>query len=172
MNVVAISLVIPFIAVAAQAQEGKPVDPIAEYSHAELEQEVLAVNEAMFNAVFETCDADAVNKLFHENNEFYHDQVGPVRNIDAHWLDEIEQGKCALHLIKREPIEGTYKVYPMHYFGAIVYGENRYLAKTKTGEYELEDTGKYMHLWHLKDGQWQLFRAISYDHQLPTDKTE
>lgn len=103
MNVAKALIFLAFLTFTAlvQAQESKPVNPIANYSQEQLEREVLAVDNAMFESAFGGCDAELLKK----------------------------------------------------------------------GEYELDDTGKYMHLWRLNDGQWELARAISYDHQPPENMT-
>ncbi|WP_258241157.1 nuclear transport factor 2 family protein [Pseudidiomarina homiensis] len=172
MNVVKFLLILPTLIFAAQAQEPERVDPIADLSQAELEQQVLAVDNAMFEAAFGGCDAELLKKVFPDDHEFFHDLVGASHDSEAYWIGLFDEYFCTEKPIKRELVAGSHKVYPMHYYGALVYGENRYYMKNKEGEYELDDTGKYMHLWRLNDGQWELTRAISYDHQPPTDKTE
>ncbi|WP_258808444.1 nuclear transport factor 2 family protein [Pseudidiomarina sp. CB1] len=172
MNVVKFLLILPTLMFAAQAQETERVDPIADLSQAELEQQVLAVDNAMFEAAFGGCDAELLKKVFPDDHEFFHDLVGASHDSEAYWIGLFDEYFCTEKPIKRELVAGSHKVYPMHYYGALVYGENRYYVKNKEGDYELDDTGKYMHLWRLNDGQWELARAISYDHQPPKDKTE
>ncbi|WP_157982752.1 nuclear transport factor 2 family protein [Pseudidiomarina aquimaris] len=153
--------------VLVQAQESEPVDPIANYSQEQLEREVLAVDNAMFDAAFGGCDAELLKNVFPDDHEFYHDIGGAQHNSEEYWIGLFSEDFCKYKPIKRELVEGSHKVYPMHNYGALVYGENRYYVKNQEGEYELDDTGKYMHLWRLNDGQWELARAISYDHKLP-----
>ncbi|RUO52266.1 DUF4440 domain-containing protein [Pseudidiomarina homiensis] len=172
MNVVKFLLILPTLMFAAQAQETERVDPIADLSQAELEQQVLAVDNAMFEAAFGGCDAELLKKVFPDDHEFFHDLVGASHDSEAYWIGLFDEYFCTEKPIKRELVAGSHEVYPMHYYGALVYGENRYYVKNKEGDYELDDTGKYMHLWRLNDGQWELTRAISYDHQPPTDMTE
>lgn len=171
MNVVKLFLILTPFLFAAHAQESDRVDPIADYTQAELEREVLAVDNAMFEAAFGGCDAELLKRVFPDDHEFYHDIGGAQHDSEEFWIGLFDDYFCTEKPIKREYVAGSHKVYPMHYYGALVYGENRYYMKNKEGEYELDDTGKYMHLWRLNDGQWELTRAISYDHQPPKDMT-
>lgn len=163
-----ISTYLIMLTLSAQAQETPAEDPIADYSQAELEREVLAVDNAMFESAFGGCDADFLKKVYPDDHEFYHDIVGAQHDSEEFWIGLFDDEFCTEKPIKRELVEGSHEVYPMHNYGALVYGENRYYVKNENGEYKLDDTGKYMHLWRLNDGQWELTRAISYDHQPPT----
>lgn len=167
MNVVKFLILLAFLTLPFYSQAFERVDPIADYTQAELEQEVLAVDNAMFASAFGGCDAELLRKIYPDDHEFFHDIVGPSHDSEEFWTGLFDEEFCTNKPIKRELVEGSHEVYPMHYFGALVYGENRYYIKNEAGNYELDDTGKYMHLWRLNDGQWELARAISYDHQPP-----
>ena len=87
MNVAKALIFLTFLTFTAlvQAQESKPVDPIANYSQEQLEREVLAVDNAMFESAFGGCDAELLKNIFPDDHEFYHDIGGAQHNSEEYF---------------------------------------------------------------------------------------
>ena len=56
---------------------------------------------------------------------------------------------------------GTLEVYPLKGFGAVEMGVHRF---THPGDPTNIGEAKFIHVWRLKDGVWQISRVISIDH--------
>lgn len=126
----------------------------------------------LFELGFNQCDTAVLQQLMHKDLEFLHDQGG-IQDRDA-FFKAHRENICGNPDNKpiRKRVEGSLMVYPMFdngkLYGAIQMGTHEfYLAEPGK---PLKPTGKakFIHTWLLVDGQWQLYRVISYDHQ-PSD---
>jgi hypothetical protein len=54
------------------------------------------------------------------------------------------------------------EVFPIHGYGAVEIGVHRFRQAGPDGK--LTGEAKFIHLWRLKDGAWQITRVISFDH--------
>jgi ketosteroid isomerase-like protein len=125
-------------------------------------KEISDMDGALF-AAFNRRDLEAVKKFFAEDLEFYHDKdglTGYQQNI-ASFKKHFESPT----LVRRELVDGTLEVYPLHGFGAVEIGVHRFYS-TEPGQGEkLTATAKFVHVWQKTDGQWKISRVISYDHR-------
>ncbi len=123
----------------------------------DLYKTVAALDTAMFDA-YNTCNLDKLGSMIDENLEFYHDQTGLSVGRQP-FLDAIKANICGK--VHRELVPGSLEVYPLKGYGAVEIGVHRFTHPndpTALGE------AQFVTLWQLKDGQWKISRAISFDH--------
>ena len=153
---------------AATAQSSEP-SPAPQ----ELYETLKAKDALLFDIGFNTCDIAQFENLISEDFEFYHDQGGITASKEAFVLS-IETNLCQLdYQPLRELVEGSLKVFPLKkdgvLYGALQNGEHRFYALEEGQEKYLTSTARFSHLWLIDNGEWQLARVFSYDHQSPQD---
>jgi hypothetical protein len=134
----------------------------AEASGADLSRTITALDQSVFDA-YNRCDLDAFGSYFSPTVEFYHDNGGAT--FDRATV-VANTRKYICNKVRRELIPGTLKVYPIKDFGAIEEGEHRF-CELASGA--CEGSAKFVMVWQLKDGQWQMTRVLSYGHRALTD---
>lgn len=157
------------VALAAEEPPKYPVKagPVAT---PELRREILAADHALFAAVFDTCDLQALAGLIADDFEFFHDKHGQIASGPKEFLGQIRKG-CELQAAgtnvkaRRELVEESLEVYPMNELGAIEIGVHRFYGIELGKSDQLRETGKFFHLWKKVDGRWRLARVFSYDHR-------
>jgi hypothetical protein len=127
--------------------------------------------EAQFWAAYNACDVETQRRLFADDVEFYHDKGGATFGADA-LTDTIRKNLCsASQSVRREAVEGTIRVFPMHrdgvIYGAIVSGEHRFYVREGAEPETWTGIAKFTTLWLLKEGTWKMARVLSYDHRPP-----
>jgi ketosteroid isomerase-like protein len=120
---------------------------------------IAALDEKLFNA-YNHCDLVTMGTLVTDDLEFYHDQTGLSVGKQV-FLDAIRNNICGK--TERQLIPGSMEVYRLDHYGAVEIGRHRF---THPGHAE-SDVGeaKFINIWRFKDGNWQITRAISYDHE-------
>ena len=122
-----------------------------------------AQDTLLFTAV-NHCDLDTVTRMFSEDLEFYHDKNDPQFGRKL-VVDAIHANLCGK--VQRELVPGTLEVHPIQNYGAVEIGVHRFLHPgTNNPDKDVVGEAKFIHLWRLKDGHWQITRVISYDHAL------
>ena len=118
---------------------------------------VQALDTQLFDA-YNHCDLTTLGSLVSEDLEFYHDKTGLAVGRQV-FLDAIKNNICGK--VTRQLVPGTLEVYPIADYGAVEIGVHRFYHPgdpTNIGE------GKFITLWHQKDGKWLVTRVISFDH--------
>lgn len=125
-----------------------------------LYQKILALDTEMFEA-FNTCTDPAKlakhESFFVKELEFYHDDGGASFTRDD-YMKGVKDNVCGK--FHRELVLDTFRVWPISKFGAISQGTHRFCHSATT----CEGIGQFTMVWRLKDGEWQVTRAMSYDH--------
>jgi hypothetical protein len=140
------------LTVCANAQSGQGLPPTDD-----LYKTIAALDTALFDA-YNRCDLPKLGSMIDENLEFYHDQTGLSVGRQL-FLDAIKANICGK--VHRELVSGTLEVYPLKGYGAVEIGVHRFTHPndpTALGE------AQFVTLWQLKDGEWKISRAISFDH--------
>lgn len=120
---------------------------------------VNALDKKLFTA-YNHCDLSTMSALVSDDLEFYHDKTG-LSVGKKPFLDAIRDNICGK--TQRELIPGSMQVYRLDHYGAVEIGRHRFLHP---GHEEIGvGEGKFITIWRFKDGNWQITRAISYDHQ-------
>jgi hypothetical protein len=133
------------------SQQGLPQDD-------ELYKTIKRLDTELFEA-YNTCKLDKLGSMVAEDLEFYHDQTGLSVGRQA-LVDAVKNNICGK--VHRELVEGTLEVYPLKDYGAVEIGVHRFTHPDQPGD--KGGDAKFIHLWRLKDGAWQVTRVISFDH--------
>lgn len=130
--------------------------------------ELKALDSLMFHAAFEGEDLSALEGLFSEDFEFYHDRDGLIlrdqflKTIPINW----QIWKDNRLKIRRVLVPGSLQVYPLADYGAIQMGVHRFYITEGDAPERPGDEAKYTHIWEYKNGKWKIKRELSYDHRL------
>jgi hypothetical protein len=136
----------------AQSQQGLPVtDP--------LYKTIAGLDTELFDA-YNHCQLDKLGSMVSEDLEFYHDQTGLAvgRNV---FVDAIRNNICGK--VHRELVAGTLEIYPIKGYGAVEIGVHRFTHPNEPNSGPGGEA-KFVHVWRLKDGTWQITRVLSFDH--------
>jgi hypothetical protein len=116
----------------------------------------------MFTA-FNQCDKpgqlDKYASYFDTNIEFYHDNGGVTWTRDA-MIANTRNNVCGNY--RRELVPGSLKVVPVKDFGAIATGSHIFCQFSSN---KCEGIAEFTIIWRLRDGVWQITRALSYGHR-------
>lgn len=149
------------------------VYPFFQVLYAQSEDEKLVVTilqkDSLFWNAYNHCETDQYPELFTEDVEFYHDKGGIILGL-TELTATVKKNLCGTgnFRLRREAVQGTVKVYPLHnagiIYGAIISGDHVFYVN-ETGKAErLDGLASFTHLWLLKDGKWKMTRILSYDH--------
>ena len=129
-----------------------------------LTSKIIALDTEAFEA-FNTCNLEKTKKYFSDDLEFYHDKGGYMKGIDK-FIASLKNNICndPKHKIIRKPVPGTFRVYPLDGYGAILTGEHDFYS-VENGIEKKTGTAKFTHVWLLKDRYWKTARVLSYDHK-------
>jgi len=147
--------------------------PFFQLLYAQSEDEKLVVTilqkDSLFWNAYNHCITDQYPEFFTDDVEFYHDKGGITIGL-AELTATAKKNLCGTgnFRLRREAVEGTLKVYPLHnsgvIYGAILSGDHVFYVN-ETGKAErLDGLASFTHLWLLKDGKWKMARILSYDH--------
>lgn len=137
---------------------------------AELIAAITESDRLLFDAAFNTCDADATAPLIAEGFEFVHDKGGTIATSREQFVESIRE-MCAGRLTgqnvmaRRELDADTLRIYAVQADAAIEIGTHRFYGLEPGQAPVLRETGQFFHLWRLIDGEWRLARVFSYDHR-------
>jgi hypothetical protein len=145
--------VTPEQSTSAQSAPSKPTDD-------SLFNTISALDAKFFDA-YNKCELEKFGSFLAEDLEFYHDQGGLFRSRQT-VVDSVKNNICGK--IERELVPGTLEVYPLRGFGAVEIGVHRF---RRTGSKDTVSEAKFIQIWENKNGNWQVTRVISFDHQNP-----
>jgi hypothetical protein len=123
---------------------------------------ITGLDTDMFVA-FNHCDQpgqlDKYASYFDTNIEFYHDNGGVTWTRDA-MIANTRNNVCGNY--RRELVPGSLKVVPVKDFGAIATGSHTFCHFNSN---KCEGIAEFAIVWRLRDGAWQVTRALSYGHR-------
>jgi len=126
-----------------------------------LYQKMLALDSALFDSFNKCSDPAELKKhaaFFAKDVEFYHDKGGVTLGVDA-MIANTRKNVCGQ--FRRELDPGSFRVFPIPGYGAMVLGTHRFCHSPVT----CEGAGEFTTVWREKDGVWQITRALSYAHR-------
>jgi hypothetical protein len=150
-------VVAALLAASAPGLRAQSGEPPAE----ELYRTISALDKELFaSANDQNCDLEKFRSFFSDDVEFYHDQNGLTVGSPT-ITEQVKQNLCGK--VRRELVDGTLEVLPMHGYGAVETGVHRFYrpkdGPNPTGE------ARFLHLWKHENGAWKITRVISYDHR-------
>jgi Domain of unknown function (DUF4440) len=140
----------------------------AQAEHQKLTATILQ-KDSLFWTAYNQCDTDNFQEFFTADVEFYHDKGGITNGLD-NLMALTKKNLCGTNnfRLRREVVEGTVKVFPLHtngvIYGAIISGEHVFYILENGKEPRLDGLAKFTHVWLLNDGNWKMARILSYDH--------
>ena len=127
----------------------------------ELFQLLKEMDQKMYAIGINQCNLEQVEKLTHDDFEFYHDKDG-VTNSKKAFLKVVKTDLCSTgkNVITRVLDESSLDIFPM-------YDKDGIYAAMQTGIHSFGSaSARFMHLWLLENEEWKLSRVMSYDHQI------
>jgi ketosteroid isomerase-like protein len=142
----------------AQQKETYPVTQEA------LQEKIITLDTQAFEA-YNTCDLEKFKTFFTDDLEFYHDKGGFTKGIEK-FIEAMRNNICnnPQRKILRKPAEGTFRVYALEGYGAILTGDHDFYI-VENGVEKKTGTAKFTHVWLLTDYGWKMARVLSYDHR-------
>jgi hypothetical protein len=122
---------------------------------------IKAQDAALFKA-YNTCDLKTLGAIVTDDLEFYHDVTGLAVGRQV-FVDAIKENICGK--VTRELVEETLEVHPLNGYGAVEIGTHWFLHPW-TQDHGVVGEARFVMLWQLKDGNWEVARVISYEHRL------
>jgi hypothetical protein len=125
-------------------------------------RQISASDSAFFDA-YNNCQLSKMESYFTRDVEFYHDQTGLARLAGV--MDALRKNICGK--VRRDPVSGTFEVYPLKGYGAVSSGLHRFCDSRKYQTCVDGNSGvaKFVTLWRQQNGKWRMSRVISYDHE-------
>ncbi|SMC68243.1 nuclear transport factor 2 family protein [Pedobacter africanus] len=150
-----------FFAVAF-AQNNKPgTDSVKHYVPApyipasvELYRTIVKMDSIYFDT-YNNCKIAKMDSLTADDIEFYHDRGG-FSNSKKDLLASIQKNICGK--VTRILTPGSIEVYEIPGYGAVQFGYHSFRNINEPGE---SRPSKFVTMWRLKDGHWQITRVIS-----------
>ena len=134
-----------------------------------LQEQIAEADRALFRAIFDDCNPDALPAMVTDDFEFYHDKWGQIARSKDEFVKSI-RGMCERQRAgtdfkgKRVLVAGSMEVLPMRGYGAIEIGKHRFF-KVESGKPDIPtEHARFTHLWRHENGRWLLARVLSYDH--------
>ncbi|WP_339745799.1 nuclear transport factor 2 family protein [uncultured Maricaulis sp.] len=137
-------------------------------TEAEINTELTALDHAMFEATFDTCDLDRIRSLITDDVEFYHDRSGlEITDADS-FMAQVNclnwtQGDDPQ--IRRVLEPGSLTSRRLGNYGAMQTGRHSFYMVHDDGSEQLLETANFIHIWRYSPDGWRIARIISYDHQ-------
>jgi len=169
--VFAVAMLIAGVLQAAPAVTGAPqyhLRPGAAQTP-EMTAAIRQADAALFAAVFDRCDTDAVAAMLTGDFRFVHDKDGEssrakfLANLKGH-CDRVKTAED--FPARRELVDGSLEVWPINNYGALEVGVHRFYARLPGKPETLTETGNFMILWKQEGGKWLMAESISYGHKL------
>lgn len=135
----------------------------------ELRAAIQDKDAALFTALFEQRDLDAVDALVTTDFEFCHDQWGQIADSGAAFVEPV-RNLCARQASgedpesRRELIADSLFVQPLGDYGAIETGRRRFYRLAPGEPDTLAGAARFAHGWKKDGAQWRLARVLSYEH--------
>ncbi|MFO1253721.1 MAG: nuclear transport factor 2 family protein [Inhella sp.] len=134
-----------------------------------LQQELDALDAALFEPLFNRCELERMDELLHPQLEFLHDQAG--RQDRAGFERATRQNLCSGQGDKplRRLLPGTLESHPLYangeLYGAVQTGRHAFFLRGADGRERPTSQARFVHTWLRVGGRWQLYRVLSFDHR-------
>jgi hypothetical protein len=121
--------------------------------------------DSLFWQAYNNCDVEKMASFFTDDLEFYHDKGG-LTSTKIAFVESVKKGLCGnadWHL-RREPVAGTVRVFPLNNYGALISGEHVFYINETGKKERLDGLAKFTQVWQYKNNEWKMSRVLSYDH--------
>ena len=128
-------------------------------SNGPLYQTITQLDADLFGAM-NRCDMDKFSSYWAEDVEFYQDKDGLSIGRKS-MVDATRNNVCGKFV--RELVPGSMEVHSIPNYGAIEIGTHRFLHPYAQ-DHGVVGEARFMNVWRLKDGHWQITRSFSFGH--------
>lgn len=129
---------------------------------------VKSADSLLFERGFNHCDFAALEKLAHQDLQFLHDQAG-MQDRNA-FFEAVRKNICGSGSKPTRQLIGDFAVYPLYddgkLYGAVQIGDHEFFQIENGQKPRKTTVAKFIHTWLFAGRQWQLYRVLSYDHQM------
>ncbi|MNK03768.1 hypothetical protein D3C87_216210 [compost metagenome] len=115
----------------------------------------IAKMDSIYFDTYNRCKIAQMDSLTADDIEFYHDRGG-FSHSKKELLASIQKNICGK--VTRILTPGSMEVYEIPGYGAVQFGYHSFRNINEPGE---SHPSKFVTLWRLKNGQWQITRVIS-----------
>jgi hypothetical protein len=125
----------------------------------------------VFTQGFNKCDFKTLENIMHKDLQFFHDLHG-LQNREE-FLKGFKESICTNTEEKpiRKLVDSSLVVYPLKkdgkIYGAIQMGVHEFYIAEPHKEDRFTSNGKFIHTWLIENGEWKLYKVMSYDHRTP-----
>jgi catechol 2,3-dioxygenase-like lactoylglutathione lyase family enzyme len=132
-------------------------------------EQIGEADQALFGAIFDRCNPEALASMVTDDFEFYHDKWGQTARSKDEFVRSIramcERQRAGTDFrARRELTEGSMEVFPMKGYGAVQSGRHRFYRLDPGKPPVATERARFTHLWRFQNGNWRLARVFSYDH--------
>jgi hypothetical protein len=124
-----------------------------------LYQTIAQLDADLFGAM-NRCDLGKFASYWADDLEFYQDKDGLSLGRKA-MVDATRANVCGKFV--RELVPGSLEVHTIPHYGAIEIGTHRFLHPYAQ-DHGIVGEARFINVWRLKDGRWQITRSFSYAH--------
>lgn len=120
--------------------------------------DTIVAMDSLFFSSYNACadDLDRYASFYSDSIEFYHDKGGLMTSKSA-IVESTKKYVCGK--VKRELVQGSIEVYPIHDYGAVEIGLHKFHNNT---EKDINpEAGRFTIIWKLKKDGWKITRVIS-----------
>lgn len=126
------------------------------------------MDKVVFEEGFNKCNLKDLEKVIHQDFEFYHD-VGGIQMKEG-FMNSMKSNICSSpnHKPIRKIVEGSIQVFPLYnqgvLYGAIQNGDHEFWIKEPNKGLYQTGRAKFSTTWLLADGEWKMKNVLSFDH--------
>lgn len=119
--------------------------------------DTIAMMDSILFEAYNTCKLEKFASMVDEDLEFYHDRGGLTTSKPS-LIESLKNNICGK--VTRELLAGSIEVYPIPGYGAVQLGAHRFYNNQEK-ERGPSRFSRFIHTWHLENGQWRIARVIS-----------
>jgi len=123
-----------------------------------LRDRIETLDHELFEA-FNRCELDKLANFFDPALEFYHDNSGVTWGREQ-FIADVKANVCGK--FSRKLVAGSLEVWPIGNWGAVYSGTHHFCP---VGAARCAGSGRFLHIWQNKGGEWRITRVVSYDHR-------
>jgi hypothetical protein len=126
--------------------------------------------DARYWKAYNDCEVQKLATMSSDDLEFYHDLGGMSKGVAAFSASMAKNlcGRPDGARTRRAAVADSLRFYPMRegatVYGAIISGEHLFYQEPKGGKEVFIGRARFTHILLLRDGEWKVSRALSFDH--------
>jgi len=130
--------------------------------------ELTVKDSLLFNAVFNTCDLNTVEKTLTKDFEFWQvngDVNHSSRQNQTEFISDIKKNFCnangsPLKKMKRDVEPGTMRIFPLDNNEILQTGVQHFYVLTDGSKYAMVEESKFTRNWKKENGEWKMSKEL------------